>query len=120
MKKLLLFGVLVALGAGALIGWKHWQFRRSEPFAMAATSGARSDMVANTEAAAEFVTNKSHLNELNQLLEQKINAFDMNFIKELSWDDEIMVRGSLENHPLKMSIHREDSAVFSLSLEQYF
>ncbi|MBS1534841.1 MAG: acyl-[acyl-carrier-protein] thioesterase [Bacteroidetes bacterium] len=54
------------------------------------------------------------------LLEQKVKALDMNFIKELSWGDEIVVRKSLENHPLKMSIHREDSAVFTLALEQDF
>ncbi len=52
------------------------------------------------------------------LLEQKIKAFDMNFIKELSWSDEIVVRGSIANHLMKMSIHRDDSAVFSLALEQ--
>jgi acyl-ACP thioesterase len=52
------------------------------------------------------------------LLKQKIKAFDMNFIKELSWGDEIVVRGNLDHHPVKMSIHRGDSAVFSLALEQ--
>lgn len=51
------------------------------------------------------------------LLEQKIKALDMNFLKELSWGETISIRANQQDNPTQMSIHRGETAVFTLGIE---
>lgn len=53
----------------------------------------------------------------NILLKNGINAFDMNFLRELHWHDEVELVSSIEEIPNFISVMKNDKYCFALLLE---
>lgn len=53
----------------------------------------------------------------NVILKNKVQAFDMNFLRELHWNDEIEIQASLEENPELMTVTKNGKTSFALKLE---
>lgn len=53
----------------------------------------------------------------NLILKNKIKAFDMNFLRELHWNDEIEMMASTEENPELLSVTKKGKTSFALKLE---
>lgn len=54
---------------------------------------------------------------VNVILKNLIQAFDMNFLRELHWNDEIEIQTSLEENPELMTVTKNGKTSFALKLE---
>lgn len=51
------------------------------------------------------------------ILKNKIEAFDMNFLRELHWNDEVEIKASLEENQELMTVTKNGKISFALKLE---
>jgi acyl-ACP thioesterase len=53
----------------------------------------------------------------NIILKHQIQAFDMNFLRELHWNDEVEIKTSSEENPELMIVTKNGKTSFALKLE---